>query len=406
MSRTATTANRLNNLLELRTLDTGIGPKYTGARKRLRGLPRRRQRCLTGSSRARWSQGERRIASYLRRRGIGRDPGDARRRAGHARQGRGAGEAGSALRSRSVLAEADAEQLRVRADDRPRHLDRTITSGSSTAATIRRTSIAPSWRCRRRRRAARQRVLQRRRRRCMEFDAAGNNVGGWGGPVAGAPYQWPESNHGIVVDHKGFVWIGGNGQPDSHILKFTRDGKFVAQYGKPGARKDPASPADKPVYVVEQPRHGELRPRREDLHRPEGERRLRVRRLPEQARRGHRPRQRQDQAHLGRLRRAADRRQPRTATIRPRRCRSQFRNPMHCAEMSNDGMVYTCDRPNDRVQVFTSQGKFVAGVPHRTADPLRRLGVGHRLLEGPRSSSSSTWPTAPTNTSASSTARR
>jgi DNA-binding beta-propeller fold protein YncE len=37
----------------------------------------------------------------------------------------------------------------------------------------------------------------------------------------------------------------------------------------------------------------------------------------------------------------------------------QFRNPMHCAEMSNDGMVYTCDRPNDRVQVFTSQGKFV-----------------------------------------------
>ena len=77
-----------------------------------------------------------------------------------------------------------------------------------------------------------------RRRRCMEFDAAGNNVGGWGGPVAGAPYQWPESNHGIVVDHKGFVWIGGNGRPDSHILKFTRDGKFVAQYGKPGARKD------------------------------------------------------------------------------------------------------------------------------------------------------------------------
>ena len=37
----------------------------------------------------------------------------------------------------------------------------------------------------------------------------------------------------------------------------------------------------------------------------------------------------------------------------------QFRNPMHCAEMSNDGLVYTCDRPNDRVQVFTKEGKFV-----------------------------------------------
>ena len=33
---------------------------------------------------------------------------------------------------------------------------------------------------------------------------------------------------------------------------------------------------------------------------------------------------------------------------------------MHCAERSNDGMVYVCDRPNDRVQVFTSDGKFVS----------------------------------------------
>jgi hypothetical protein len=37
----------------------------------------------------------------------------------------------------------------------------------------------------------------------LEFDAAGNLVGSWGGRVAGAPYEWPESNHGIVVDHKG-----------------------------------------------------------------------------------------------------------------------------------------------------------------------------------------------------------
>ena len=33
---------------------------------------------------------------------------------------------------------------------------------------------------------------------------------------------------------------------------------------------------------------------------------------------------------------------------------------MHCAELSNDGMVYVCDRPNDRVQVFTKEGKFVS----------------------------------------------
>src|SRR6188474_1103965 len=43
----------------------------------------------------------------------------------------------------------------------------------------------------------------------LEFDQAGNLVRAWGGPGQG--YEWPESNHGIHVDHKGNVWIGGNG---------------------------------------------------------------------------------------------------------------------------------------------------------------------------------------------------
>ena len=68
----------------------------------------------------------------------------------------------------------------------------------------------------------------------VEFDPDGNLVRAWGGPVEGAPYVWPDSNHGIEVDHKGNVWIGGNGRGDSHILKFTNDGKFIAQYGTPG----------------------------------------------------------------------------------------------------------------------------------------------------------------------------
>src|SRR5438309_4987302 len=44
----------------------------------------------------------------------------------------------------------------------------------------------------------------------LEFDAAGNLVGHWGGPGQG--YDWPDSNHGITVDDKGNVWIGGNGR--------------------------------------------------------------------------------------------------------------------------------------------------------------------------------------------------
>jgi hypothetical protein len=53
----------------------------------------------------------------------------------------------------------------------------------------------------------------------LEFDQAGNLLRHWGGPGPG--YEWPDSNHGIFVDYKGNVWIGGNGGPDSQILKFT-----------------------------------------------------------------------------------------------------------------------------------------------------------------------------------------
>ncbi|MGH9336411.1 MAG: hypothetical protein ACRD21_21965, partial [Vicinamibacteria bacterium] len=59
----------------------------------------------------------------------------------------------------------------------------------------------------------------------LEFDPEGNLVGHWGGPGEG--YDWPQSNHGITIDPMDNLWIGGNGAGDSHILKFTRDGKFL-----------------------------------------------------------------------------------------------------------------------------------------------------------------------------------
>ena len=37
----------------------------------------------------------------------------------------------------------------------------------------------------------------------------------------------------------------------------------------------------------------------------------------------------------------------------------QFRSPVHCVRIANDGQVYVCDRINDRIQVFTKQGKFI-----------------------------------------------
>src|SRR5689334_25030740 len=99
----------------------------------------------------------------------------------------------------------------------------------------------------------------------LQFDQEGNLLHHWGGPGQG--FDWPDSNHGITVDYKGNVWIGGNGrgaaqtkdgkgkqakqefkleegqvggvQPfnDNMVLKFTQDGKFLMQIGKPGRSK-------------------------------------------------------------------------------------------------------------------------------------------------------------------------
>ncbi|MBS0280702.1 MAG: hypothetical protein JSR25_06045, partial [Proteobacteria bacterium] len=44
----------------------------------------------------------------------------------------------------------------------------------------------------------------------------------------------------------------------------------------------------------------------------------------------------------------------------------QFRNPVHCADMSVDRLVYVCDRVNDRLQVFTPEGKFVKEMYYKT----------------------------------------
>src|SRR5262245_28237895 len=66
----------------------------------------------------------------------------------------------------------------------------------------------------------------------LEFDAAGALVGSWGGPGAG--YEWPQLEHGIYVDDRDNVWLGGGGEKDAQILKFTRDGKFLMQIGHQG----------------------------------------------------------------------------------------------------------------------------------------------------------------------------
>jgi hypothetical protein len=58
----------------------------------------------------------------------------------------------------------------------------------------------------------------------IELDQQGNVVNAWGGE--GFHPKWPRALQTVIADTKGFVWIAGTDPQDS-ILKFTRDGKLV-----------------------------------------------------------------------------------------------------------------------------------------------------------------------------------
>jgi DNA-binding beta-propeller fold protein YncE len=193
----------------------------------------------------------------------------------------------------------------------------------------------------------------------LEFDQAGNLIGHWGGPGQG--YDWPESNHGITVDYKGNVWIGGNARApeqkadgpalptrDNMVLKFTQDGKFLMQIGHPKASK-----GSNDVQNLNRPAKLFVDPKTNELYVADGYGNRRIIVYDADTGKykrhwgayGHKP----DDAPMGKYDPAAPPAQ-------------QFRNPVHCAELSNDGLLYVCDRVNDRIQVFRPDGTFVKEV--------------------------------------------
>jgi DNA-binding beta-propeller fold protein YncE len=177
----------------------------------------------------------------------------------------------------------------------------------------------------------------------LEFDQAGNLIGHWGGPGPG--YDWMDSNHGITVDYKGNVWIGGNGQGESQVLKFTQSGKFLLQLGHPNQSKgsNDVENLNKATKVIVDQVTNEAY-----VSDGYGNRRVIVfdadtgKYKRHWGAYGHKP----DDTNLGKYDPDAPPAQ-------------QFRNPVHGLEVSNDGFVYVCDRVNDRLQVFRKDGTFV-----------------------------------------------
>jgi DNA-binding beta-propeller fold protein YncE len=215
----------------------------------------------------------------------------------------------------------------------------------------------------------------------LQFDQEGNLVSSFGGPGQG--YDWPDSNHGVTIDYKGNVWIGGNGvgtppsaagrgqgaargqqgavrtgqeqneeqssgvtyANDAMVLKFTQAGKFLMQIGKPGQSK-----GSNDLENLRRPAKTFIDKKENEVYVADGYGNHRV--IVYDADTGKYKRHwgaygnKPDDANLG----------PYNPDAPPAK---QFRNPVHCAELSVDRLLYVCDRANDRIQVFKPDGTFV-----------------------------------------------
>jgi DNA-binding beta-propeller fold protein YncE len=128
------------------------------------------------------------------------------------------------------------------------------------------------------------------------------------------------------------------------ILKFTRDGKFVKQIGKPGevdsnSKTHMGRPAD--LWVDEAAREVYVA----DGY---GNRRVVVWDSETGAYKRH-------WGAYGRV--PSDAKTPAYDPKAP--APQQFANPVHCVQIAPDGLVYVCDRTNNRIQIFTKAGTFV-----------------------------------------------
>jgi len=178
----------------------------------------------------------------------------------------------------------------------------------------------------------------------MEFDTDGNLLRHWGGPTA--EQKWVKNEHGIHIAKDGTVWVGGNNDGDQ-LLHFTPDGKFINQVGKDDGTKGPRS---SDTARLNRPAHMFTDDAANEIYVADGYGNRRV--IVFDSKTGAYKR------HWG-----AYGNPPSDDKLPPYspagELAKQFSNPVHCVRVSNDGLVYVCDRANDRIQVFQKDGKFV-----------------------------------------------
>ena len=176
----------------------------------------------------------------------------------------------------------------------------------------------------------------------LVFNQSGDVVKAWGGPRDNLGYDWPANEHGILVDNKGFVWLSGNGKTDMMVLKFTTDGRFVKEIGKSGpltSSTDLSQFGQVATFTYDKAA--------DEIYAADGYGNHRVAVLD---------------GDTGAIKRVwgAYGKPPTDDKLPPYDPQSaQFANPVHCITLAKDGLVYVCDRSNNRVQVFNKDGSFV-----------------------------------------------
>jgi hypothetical protein len=204
----------------------------------------------------------------------------------------------------------------------------------------------------------------------LVFDPAGNFIKTWGGPGNG--FEWIEREHGIHIDYKGFVWLGGNNCPglklpglkpvaDDQLLKFTPDGKFVLQIGASNQSKGNADTKN-----VHRAADVWVHPKTNEAFVADGYGNHRIIVFD---------------ADTGAFKRmwGAFANKPVDDDHCENVPKPDFNNTegpqnfsiVHAIRVANDGMVYVADRENRRVQMFTNDGQFLKQLV-KTATPFAR----------------------------------
>jgi DNA-binding beta-propeller fold protein YncE len=214
----------------------------------------------------------------------------------------------------------------------------------------------------------------------LEFDASGKLLGSWGGPADG--YDWPEREHGIYVDSKGFVWISGNGgwpkpsaegNTDDMILKFTTAGKLVLQIGRRGKSTGNADTAN-----VHQPADTFVHEPTNELLVADGYGNQRIVVFD---------------ADTGRFKRmwgGSGTTPPAALTPNPAQSAPPTAEvPMqfglvHAVKVSRDGIVYVADRTYRRIQTFTLDGKFIREVRPTSDTDVAPVPAGFAFSADPK----------------------